>query len=72
MGRAIRHAADFAALFFVDARYERGGATAASLPAWMAGRMQTTCLADLPQTLERFYAPLIDEHAQTAIGETAN
>ncbi|KAI6217932.1 Helicase ATP-binding domain-containing protein [Aphelenchoides fujianensis] len=64
LGRAIRHAADFAALVFLDARYEPSGNFAASLPAWMTGTLRKVRVDELPSVMPAFFRPLIAEFEQ--------
>ncbi|KAI6222652.1 putative ATP-dependent DNA helicase DDX11 [Aphelenchoides besseyi] len=61
LGRAIRHANDFAALIFMDARYEPNGQFAKSLPTWMTGTLKTVRVDQLKSLLPEFYRPLMSE-----------
>jgi Rad3-related DNA helicase len=66
MGRAIRHANDFAALIFMDSRYERTSNSSpnevvSNLPEWMVRSLKTVHTVEFPTIFQRFFNPLMLE-----------
>jgi Rad3-related DNA helicase len=63
MGRAIRHANDFAALIFMDSRYESTSNSAnevvCNLPEWMTFNMRSVKTVDFSEVFQKFFSSLM-------------
>lgn len=64
MGRAIRHANDFAALIFMDSRYDVSNSTnevVSNLPEWMTNNIKSVGTDDFSGVFQRFFSPLMSD-----------